>query len=64
MTQYLYMLTNIDFSWEDNILYNDEKIAIEQSKKFPNFRIEIFLSNGGIFQPTYCYYKNGILYET
>jgi len=39
-----------------------EEDAINESKNYPNNRVEIFSKNNNLgFIPTYNYYKNGIL---
>ena len=48
----------------NSIIYIDEKVAVEESKKFPNQKIEIFIQEGNKFIPTYCHYLNGDLIES
>lgn len=55
--------------WEDIIILLTEEDAINQSKKYPNNRVEIFSKNDNLeytptyigYTPTYNYYKNGEL---
>jgi len=48
--------------WEDITILLSEEDAINQSKKYPNDRVEIFGKNNKLaYKPTYNYYKNGIL---
>lgn len=63
ITQYIYMLVPSNMEWEDSVLYTNKILAIEQSLLYPNNRIEIFINKDGKYTPTYCYYKNGVLFE-
>ena len=46
--------------WEDIIILLTEEDAINQSKNYPNARVEIFSKNNNLgFTPTYNYYKDG-----
>jgi len=48
--------------WEDITILLSEEDAINESKNYPNNRVEIFSKNNKLgFTPTYNYYKNGIL---
>ena len=48
--------------WEDIIVLLTEEEAINQSKKYPNSRVEIFSKNNNFgYTPTYNYYQNGLL---
>ena len=48
--------------WEDITILLSEEDAINESKNYPNNRVEIFGKNNTfVFTPTYNYYKNGIL---
>ena len=48
--------------WEDIIVLLTEEEAINQSKKYPNDRVEIFSKNNNFgYTPTYNYYQNGLL---
>ena len=54
------LIAGVD-SWEDMIIYLTEEKAIEASKTFPNWRVEIFVRRENDLVPSYNYYKNGIL---
>jgi|UniRef100_A0A6C0KQG5 hypothetical protein len=48
--------------WEDITILLSEEDAINESKNYPNNRVEIFSKNNKFgFTPTYNYYKNGML---
>jgi hypothetical protein len=48
--------------WEDITILLSEEDAINESKNYPNDRVEIFSKNNELgYTPTYNYYKNGIL---
>ena len=48
--------------WEDITILLSEEDAINESKNYPNNRVEIFSKNNKFgVTPTYNYYKNGIL---
>jgi hypothetical protein len=48
--------------WDDITILLNEEDAINESKNYPNHRVEIFSKNKKLsFTPTYNYYKNGIL---
>jgi hypothetical protein len=48
--------------WEDITILLSEEDAINESKNYPNDRVEIFSKNKNFgFTPTYNYYKNGRL---
>ena len=47
--------------WDDITILLTEEDAINESKKYPNKRVEIFSKNNVGFTPTYNYYKNGVL---
>lgn len=49
--------------WEDMIILLSEEDAINESIKYPNFKVEIFSKTKVGYTPTYNYYKNGILVE-
>ena len=55
----VYMLVGDHFEWEDMKIITDKEIAIEISKKFPDYRVEIFIEFNGIYSPTYNFLKNG-----
>lgn len=53
--------------WEDIIILSSIEEAINESKKYPNGRVEIFSKNnksGVGYYPSYNYYKNGELIES
>jgi hypothetical protein len=58
---YVYILISDENSWEDMIIYLTEEKAIEASKTFPNWRVEVFIRRDNDYVPTYHYYKNGTL---
>jgi len=60
---YIYVLIAGYDSWEDIIIYLTEEKAIEASKIFPNWRVEIFIRRDYDFVPVYRYYKNGTLFS-
>ena len=46
--------------WDDITVFLTKEHAIDQSKKYPNCRVEIFTKNNNSeYVPTYNYYKNG-----
>ena len=47
--------------WDDITILLSEEDAINESKKYPNNRVEVSSKNNLGFTPTYNYYKNGIL---
>jgi hypothetical protein len=48
--------------WDDITILLSEKDAINESKNYPDARVEIFSKSNELrFTPTYNYYKNGIL---
>jgi hypothetical protein len=48
--------------WEDITILLSEEDAINESKNYPNARVEIFSKNNKLgYRPTYYYYKNGKL---
>ena len=50
--------------WEDIIIFLSKEDAINESKKYPNARVEIFKINGEVgYTPTYNFYKNGELVQ-
>lgn len=51
--------------WEDNIISTTEEDAIILSKKYPEYRVEIFQkSNLGRYYPTYNFFKNGVFIKS
>jgi hypothetical protein len=50
--------------WEDITILLSEEDAINESKNYPNDRVEIFSKKNKLgYTPTYNYYKNGILFK-
>jgi len=60
---YLYVFIDKN-DWEDIVIFLSKEDAKNESKKYPNARVEIFTisneSSAG-YTPTYNYYKNGEL---
>lgn len=51
--------------WEDLLIFLSKEEAIEQSKKHPKVRLEIFhKSLKGGYRPSYNYYLNGEYVQT
>ena len=50
-------------NWEDIIILLTKDDAINESKKYPTARVEIFRINTVGYTPTYNFYKNGVLVE-
>jgi len=61
--EYIYVLIDNNNCFEDIIIIIDKKVAIEESKKNSNLRVEIFSKNENKYEKTHCYYKNGNLIE-
>lgn len=58
---YLYVFIPIN-NWEDMIIFLSKEDAKNESKKYPDARVEIFTINNESsagFTPTYHFYKNG-----
>jgi hypothetical protein len=52
-------------NWEDMIIFLSKEDAINESKKYPKARVEIFsITNKLGYTPTYHFYKNGVLIRT
>jgi hypothetical protein len=50
--------------WEDIVILLSNEDAINESINHPNARVEIFNKNTKSgYQPTYNYYKNGVLIQ-
>ena len=48
--------------WEDIVIFLSKEDAINESKKYPNARVEIFSINEELgYTPTYNFYRNGEL---
>ena len=58
----VYLMINGN-DWDDIIIFLTKREAIEASKKFPNRRLEIFSKTDFGYQPTYDFYKDGVLYK-
>lgn len=49
-------------NWEDITIFLSKEDAINESKKYPKARVEIFKINEEVgYTPTYNFYKNGEL---
>jgi hypothetical protein len=60
---FVYVFVDIN-NWEDIIIFLSKEDAINESKKYPKARVEIFKINEEVgYTPTYNYYRNGILIE-
>ena len=56
---YVFLAIN---NWEDIVIFLSKEDAINESKKYPNARVEIFsVSDESGYTPTYNFYKNGEL---
>ncbi len=56
---YVFIETN---DWEDIVIFLSKEDAINESKKYPEARVEIFKIDREIgYTPTYNFYKNGEL---
>ena len=56
---YVFLAIN---NWEDIVIFLSKEDAINESKKYPNARVEIFSINDELgYTPTYNFYKNGEL---
>ena len=61
--EFVYVFLDIN-NWEDIIIFLSKEDAINESKKYPNARVEIFsITNESGYTPTYNFYKNGELIE-
>jgi hypothetical protein len=58
---FCYVLLFYGSDWEDTIILLSEEDAINESIKYPNARVEIFMKNDKRYIPTYSYFKNGKL---
>lgn len=59
--EFVYVLT-FGSEWEDIIILLSKEDAINESKKYPKARVEIFKINQEVgYTPTYNFYKNGEL---
>jgi hypothetical protein len=58
--EYLYVLVNNDFDWEDIVVFISMEDAIEASIRYPKCRVEIFSKHKYAgYIPTYKYLLNG-----
>jgi len=58
---FVYVFVDIN-NWEDIIIFLSKEDAINESKKYPKARVEIFkINEEGGYTPTYNFYKNGEL---
>jgi hypothetical protein len=56
---YVFIETN---DWEDIVIFLSKEHAINESKKYPKARVEIFKIDREVgYTPTYNFYKNGEL---
>ena len=59
---FVYVFLDGNSDWEDLIILVSKEDAINESKKYPNARVEIFSKNEEKgYTPTYNFYKNGTL---
>jgi hypothetical protein len=57
----VYVFLDIN-NWEDIIIFLSKEDAINESKKYPKARVEIFtITHETGYTPTYNFYKNGEL---
>lgn len=60
---YLYVFIPVN-NWEDIVIFLSKEDAKNESKKYPNARVEIFsvgIESASGYTPTYNFYKNGEL---
>ena len=58
---FVYLFFDVN-NWEDMIIFLSKEDAINESKKYPKARVEIFKINNEVgYTPTYNFYKNGEL---
>ena len=56
---FVYVFLDIN-NWEDIVIFLSKEDAINESKKYPNARVEIFSINDQLgYTPTYNFYRNG-----
>jgi len=61
--EFVYVFLDIN-NWEDMIIFLSKEDAINESKKYPKARVEIFtITDESGYTPTYNFYKNGELIE-
>jgi hypothetical protein len=60
---FVYVFFDVN-NWEDMIIFLSKEDAINESKKKPKARVEIFsITNELGYTPTYNFYKNGELIQ-
>lgn len=58
---FVYVLLHVN-NWEDMVIFLSKEDAINESKKYPEDRVEIFSITDQLgYTPTYHFYKNGEL---
>jgi hypothetical protein len=62
--EFVYVRAVDGAEWEDLVIYLTKEEAIEQSKKYPRIRVEIFRKSERGYVPSYNYYLNGEYVET
>jgi hypothetical protein len=59
--EFVYVFLDIN-NWEDMVIFLSKEDAINESKKYPEARVEIFsITNESGYTPTYNFYRNGEL---
>ena len=62
---FIYLLVNDSFEWEDIIVFLSEEEGINESVKNPKSRVEVFSKTDKTgYSPTYNYYQNGVYVKT
>jgi hypothetical protein len=54
------VLLSDNSEWEDMVIFLSKDQAINESIKFPNRRVEIFIKENESYVPSYNYIKNGM----
>ena len=58
---FVYVFFDVN-NWEDMVIFLSKEDAINESKKYPKARVEIFSITDQLgYTPTYNFYKNGEL---
>lgn len=61
--EFVYVFFEVN-NWEDMVIFLSKEDAINESKKYPKARVEIFtITDESGYTPTYNFYKNGELIE-
>lgn len=62
---YVYLFTKDGCPWDEQVIFLHLDQAINASHKNPYARVEIFVTNCAYpgYEPTYEFYKGGILYK-